>query len=97
MSFVGPRTLRSAELEVHANPNALRIDEIPGYMERRALTPGLTGLAQVYLPTDALREEKFRYDLIYIKNQSLWLYLRLILLSFWITFGGRWESRKKKI
>jgi len=97
MSFVGPRTLRPAELEVRGNPETPRIEEIPGYKKRQAVTPGLTGLAQVYLPTDAPRQEKFRYDLLYIKNQSFWLDLKLIFLSFWITFRGKWESRQRKL
>lgn len=97
MSFVGPRALRPAEFEVHGNPETVSIEEIPGYRERHAVTPGLTGLAQVYISTDAPRQEKFRYDLLYIENQSFWLDLRLIFLSFWITFRGKWESRQKKI
>lgn len=97
MSIVGPRALRPAELEVRGNPEWVRIEEIPGYGERQAVTPGLTGLAQVYLPTDAPRHEKFHYDLLYIKDQSFWLDLKLIFLSFWITFRGKWESRGKKI
>jgi len=97
MSVVGPRALRPAELEVHGNPDTVEIKDIPGYKERHPVTPGLTGLAQVYLPTDALREEKFRYDALYIEKQSLWFDLKLIFLSFWITLRGRWESREKKI
>ena len=97
MSFVGPRALRPAELEVRANPDTLRIEEIPGYKERHSVVPGLTGLAQVYLPADAPRREKFCYDLFYIKKQSLWIDLKLLFLSFWITFRGKWESREKKI
>ena len=97
MSFVGPRALRPAELEVHGNPETPKIQEIPGYRERQAVTSGLTGLAQVYLPTDAPRQEKFRYDLLNIKKQSFRLDLKLIFLSFWITFRGKWESREKKI
>jgi lipopolysaccharide/colanic/teichoic acid biosynthesis glycosyltransferase len=101
MSFVGPRALRPEELEVKGNPTAVKtavkIEEIPGYEERHAMTPGLTGLAQIYLPTDASRREKFRYDALYIKKQNFWLDLKLIFLSFWITFRGKWESREKKI
>jgi len=97
MSFVGPRALRPAELEVHGNPDIASIEEIPGYTERHAVTPGLTGLAQVYLPTDAPRQEKFRYDALYIEKQSFWLDLKLILLSFWVTFRGKWECRGRKI
>jgi len=97
MSFVGPRALRPEELEVKGNPNAVKIEEIPGYEERHAIRPGLTGLAQIYLSTDASRREKFRYDALYIRKQNFWLDLKLIFLSLWITLRGKWESRNKKI
>jgi len=97
MSFVGPRALRPREREVAGDPNVLGIEQVPGYRERLAVTPGLTGLAQVYLPTDAPRREKFQYDLLYIQKQSFGLDLKLILLSFLITFRGRWEYRGKKV
>lgn len=97
MSFVGPRALRPMELEVKGNPGFARIEEFPGNRERHAGRPGLTGLSQVYLPTDAPRQKKFRYDLLYIRKQSFWLDMKLIFLSFWITFRGKWESRERKI
>jgi len=97
MSFVGPRALRPKEKEVRGNPDEINIENVPGYKERLAVRPGLTGIAQVYLPTDALRSEKFQYDLLYIKKQSFLLDLKLIFLSFWITFRGKWESREKKV
>jgi len=96
MSFVGPRSLRPKEKEVRGNPEETDIEKIPGFHERLAVRPGLTGMAQVYLPGEALRSEKFKYDLLYIKNQSFFLDLKLILLSFWITFRGKWESRERK-
>ena len=96
MSFVGPRALRPKEKEVHGNPDETAIEDVPGYYDRLKVSPGLTGMAQVYLPSDALRKEKFRYDLLYIKNQSFFLDLKLIFLSFYITFRGKWESRQKK-
>lgn len=40
--------------------------------------------------------KKFTYDALYIKKQSFWLDLKLIALSFWITFRGKWEYRGKK-
>src|SRR4030042_4442110 len=97
MSFVGPRALRPEEKEVHGNPDETSIEDIPGFAERMTVSPGLTGIAQVYLPTDALRSEKFKYDLRYIKKQSFLFDLKLIFLSFWITFRGKWESREKKV
>jgi lipopolysaccharide/colanic/teichoic acid biosynthesis glycosyltransferase len=97
MSFVGPRALRPKEKEVYGNPDETDIEKIPGYHERLRIRPGLTGMAQVYLPSDALRSEKFQYDIMYIQKQSFLLDLKLIFLSFWITFRGKWESRQRKI
>ena len=97
MSFVGPRALRPNEKEVHGNPDTRAIEEIPSYNQRHAVTPGLTGLTQVYLPGETPRRKKFRYDLLYIRKRSFWLDLKLITLSFWITFRGKWESRANKV
>lgn len=97
MSFVGPRALRPEEIETDEYPNKKALTEIHGYKERHSIKPGLTGLAQIYLPPDAPRPKKFRYDRLYIKKQSFWLDLKIILLSFWITFRARWESRQKKL
>jgi lipopolysaccharide/colanic/teichoic acid biosynthesis glycosyltransferase len=58
--------------------------------------PGLTGLAQIYADRDVPRRQKFRYDVLYIRRRSLWLDVRLILLSFWITARGTWERRGAK-
>ncbi len=72
------------------------IDQIPGYAARTAVRPGLTGIAQIYAPRDVPRRQKFRYDRLYVRRQSMSLDLRLILLSFWISFLGTWESRGRK-
>lgn len=97
MSFVGPRSLRPNEKEVRGNPDETSIKNVPGYEERLTVRPGLTGIAQIYLPTDALRKEKFQCDLSYIEKQSFLLDLKLIILSFWITFRGKWQTRLKKL
>jgi len=97
MSFVGPRAIRPEELEVNGNPSVTRLEDIAGYNERQSIRPGLTGLTQIYLPKDIPLKEKFDHDLIYIKKQSLGYNLKLIFLSFWITFRGKWESRQNKI
>jgi len=97
MSFVGPRALRPNEREVTGGGAAVPLTAIPGYARRHLVRPGLTGLAQVYLPGEAPRRKKFRCDLLYIRNRSFWLDLKLIGLSFWITFRGKWESREPKV
>jgi lipopolysaccharide/colanic/teichoic acid biosynthesis glycosyltransferase len=96
MSFVGPRALMPAEIEVNGNGEHIPLEEIHGFAERHRVRPGLTGLAQVYVPRDIPRRYKFKYDLVYIREQSFWLDLKLIALSFWITFRGKWESRERK-
>jgi lipopolysaccharide/colanic/teichoic acid biosynthesis glycosyltransferase len=97
MSFVGPRALRPGEIEVLGTGVLEPLEEVPGYLERCRVRPGLTGIAQIYAPRDIARRNKFRYDRLYIARQSLWLDMRLITLSFWITFRGRWETRGAKI
>ena len=73
------------------------MNNISGFFERQSVAPGLTGLAQIYLPPNAPRRRKFRYDLLYIRKRSFCFDLRLILLSFLITFRGKWTSRGKKL
>jgi lipopolysaccharide/colanic/teichoic acid biosynthesis glycosyltransferase len=95
MSFVGPRALRPGEVDADGT-GFVQIDQIAGYAARTAVRPGLTGIAQIYAPRDVPRRQKFRYDRLYVQRQSMWLDLRLILLSFWISFLGTWESRGRK-
>jgi lipopolysaccharide/colanic/teichoic acid biosynthesis glycosyltransferase len=97
MSFVGPRALRPQEKEINGNGMVVRLHDYPGYNRRHETRPGLTGLAQIYLPADAPRKAKFRYDLLYLEQRSFWLDIKLILLSFWITFRAKWESGQNKI
>jgi lipopolysaccharide/colanic/teichoic acid biosynthesis glycosyltransferase len=90
MSFVGPR----------AEPfiiDGQDIRSVPGYSQRITLRPGLTGLAQVYGTRFMLLEEKFQCDVEYINKMSFWFDLKLILLSFWVTFRGRWEYTGRKL
>lgn len=96
MSFVGPRALRPGEIEVDGRGECVPLEAIPGYAERHAVVPGLTGLAQVYAPRDIPRLQKFRYDVLYIRRRTFWLDLRLIAVSFWISLRGHWEHRARK-
>jgi lipopolysaccharide/colanic/teichoic acid biosynthesis glycosyltransferase len=97
MSFVGPRALRPGEIEVLGTGVLEALEDVPGYAERCQVRPGLTGVAQIHAARDVTRRHKFRYDRLYIARQSLWLDLRLIATSFWITFRGKWEDRSKKV
>ena len=97
MSFVGPRPLRPGEVEVRGDGQMIPLSEIPGYEARHRVRPGLTGLTQVYAARDITRTSKFRLDRLYLRRTSLCLDLKLIVLSFWITGRGAWESRERKV
>ncbi len=99
MSFVGPKALLPAEKETGEEKSAeiISVDKIEGYEKHISVKPGLTGVAQIFAPRDLNRKDKFRYDSIYINNMSLLFDLKLIMLSFYITSKGAWESRDKKI
>jgi lipopolysaccharide/colanic/teichoic acid biosynthesis glycosyltransferase len=67
-------------------------EQIPLYVLRFAVKPGITGWAQVrysYGSTveDAL--EKLQYDLYYIKNMSIFLDLLILLKSLQVVLFGR--------
>jgi lipopolysaccharide/colanic/teichoic acid biosynthesis glycosyltransferase len=97
MSFVGPRSLAVGEIVRDENGNIIDYEDVPGFRERLAVRPGLTGLATIYIPKDTPPRQKFRHDLLYIQRQSFGLDLRLIILSFWISFRGKWETRGRKV
>jgi lipopolysaccharide/colanic/teichoic acid biosynthesis glycosyltransferase len=97
MSFVGPRALRPGEIEARGDGSLEKLEDVPGFAERHSVRPGLTGIAQIYAPRDISRRNKFRYDRLYIMRRGLVLDVRLIALSFWITFRGRWEHRGDKL
>jgi len=75
MSFVGPRPERPAFV-------ADLQQQIPYYMQRLVVKPGITGWAQVRYGYGATLDdavEKLQYDLYYIKNLSIFLDVLIIL------------------
>lgn len=90
MSFVGPRPLLPEETEARGDGEPVRLSDLPGFDERHSVRPGLTGLAQVSLPRDVPHGEKFRWDLRYVRNRSIWLDLKIVARSVWITLQGGW-------
>ncbi len=96
MSVVGPRALRPGEIETRGGGAVVAADSVEGFAERSSVRPGLTGLAQLHAPRDVSRRGKFRYDRLYVRQQSFCLDMRLVALSFWITLRGTWEQRGPK-
>jgi lipopolysaccharide/colanic/teichoic acid biosynthesis glycosyltransferase len=97
MSFVGPRALAVGEILYDEKGQRVNYEKIPDFWRRLSVRPGLTGISTIYKAKDISPRKKFRYDLLYIRKQSFWLDLRLIAMSFWISFRGKWENRDKKI
>jgi len=81
MSIVGPRP-ESPEFVVRFN------QEIPGFIERLRVKPGITGWAQVNGGYDVTPKEKLELDLYYIQNRSLGLHLRILLKTLVVLFTG---------
>ena len=86
MSVVGPRPHAVAHNEFYRG-------QVKGYMLRHKVKPGITGLAQVngYRgETDTIdkMEGRIQYDLNYIRNWSLWLDIKIILLTIFKGFTG---------
>jgi putative colanic acid biosynthesis UDP-glucose lipid carrier transferase len=76
MSLVGPRPHAIAHNEKYRA-------EIPGYMLRHKVRPGITGWAQVHGlrgETDTLDKmrQRITYDLEYLRNWSLWLDITIL-------------------
>jgi lipopolysaccharide/colanic/teichoic acid biosynthesis glycosyltransferase len=81
--------------EVRGDGRFERLEDVPGF-EALLGAARLTGIAQIFAPRDVPRRQKFRYDRLYLRRHGLALDLRLVLLSFWITFRGQWETRGRK-
>ncbi|WP_040211944.1 sugar transferase [Clostridium polynesiense] len=79
MSVVGPRPERPFFVEKFNK-------EIEEYKYRTVVKAGLTGLAQVLGKYNTHAKDKLKYDLIYIKNYSIFLDIKIILQTIKIMF-----------
>ena len=76
MSVVGPRPERpelDTEMEIDASE----------WRSRWFVKPGLTGLAQINDATGHDPDEKLRYDIRYIRRQSFWFDIRIVIRQVW--------------
>lgn len=81
MSIIGPRPERPT-LTMEFN------DEIPGFINRLVIKPGLTGYAQVHGGYEISPEDKIKEDLYYIKNRSVFLDLSILFKTVKVIFTG---------
>ena len=71
---------------------------IPGYEERLAVQPGVTGLAQIQLPPDTEIESvrrKLVLDRCYADSRDLWLDFRILLGTGLYLFGLSYSSVRR--
>lgn len=75
MSLVGPRPERPYHVDRLSH-------EIPHYLPRHLVKPGMTGWAQVNgLRGDTSIERRIQHDIYYIENWNLWLDVQILLLT----------------
>lgn len=74
MSFVGPRPERPEIMKEYC-------EEMPEFKFRTRVKAGLTGFAQVYGKYNTTPYDKLKLDLFYIENYSLWMDMKLILMT----------------
>jgi exopolysaccharide biosynthesis polyprenyl glycosylphosphotransferase len=81
MSIVGPRPERP-EFTKQFN------EEIPGFVNRLAVKPGLTGWAQVNGGYEISPEEKLTEDMFYIRNRSILLDIKILFKTVKVILTG---------
>ncbi len=79
MSFIGPRPERPQII-------AQYVEEMPEFVYRTKVKAGLAGFAQVYGKYNTSPYDKLKLDLTYIENYSVWLDIKLMLLTLKILF-----------
>ncbi len=79
MSFVGPRPERPEIIEQYKK-------DMPEFVYRTKVKAGITGYAQIYGKYNTLPYDKLKLDLYYIENFSVWLDIKLMILTVKILF-----------
>ena len=74
MSFIGPRPLLMEYLELYNSEQ----------IKRHNVKPGFSGLAQIKGRNSLTWEEKFNYDIEYVKKRNFILDLKIFFLTFYI-------------
>ena len=83
MSLVGPRPERPQFVEIFR-------EEIPRYMVKHQVRPGMTGWAQVNgLRGDTSIEKRIEYDIYYIENWTMGFDFRILFLTVFKGFVNK--------
>ncbi len=79
MSFIGPRPERPEIIKQY-------MEVMPEFAYRMKVKAGLAGYAQVYGKYNTTPYDKLKLDLCYIEHYSVWLDLKLMLLTLKVLF-----------
>ena len=79
MSFVGPRPERPELMDEYK-------ENLPEFSFRLRVKAGLTGYAQIYGKYNTTPYDKLKLDLYYIEHYSIWLDIKLLILTAKIVF-----------
>ncbi|MBR1855231.1 MAG: exopolysaccharide biosynthesis polyprenyl glycosylphosphotransferase [Lachnospiraceae bacterium] len=79
MSFIGPRPERPEIIKKY-------VEVMPEFVYRTKVKAGLAGFAQVYGKYNTSPYDKLKLDLYYIEHYSVWLDLKLMLLTLKVLF-----------
>jgi len=85
MSIVGPRPEREFFV------SQLK-EKFPYYMRRLNVRPGVTGWAQIMGSYDTdidSVENKLKLDFYYIENISIWLDVKIMIITIWVILSGK--------
>jgi sugar transferase EpsL len=74
MSLVGPRPLLMEYLDRYT----------PEQARRHEVKPGITGWAQIHGRNNLSWDERFKLDVWYVDNWSLWLDLKILWRTLWM-------------
>jgi lipopolysaccharide/colanic/teichoic acid biosynthesis glycosyltransferase len=85
MSVVGPRAVWTDE-------EHLLEQDVDAWRQRWFVRPGLTGLAQINDAASSEPTQKLRYDVEYIRQQSFWFDLQIVIRQIWLVAGDVAET-----
>jgi len=90
MSVVGPRPVWTDE-------ETLLENEAVAWRKRWFVKPGLTGLAQINDVSSTDPKTKLQYDLAYIRKQSFWFDLKIVIRQLWQVGGHVVETVRETV
>jgi len=81
MKLIGPRPLVPEQITEYSK-------ELPEFINRLLVKPGITGWAQVNGGNEVTPKEKFNLDMEYVKKRGLLMYVSIMIKTIYVVFSG---------